>query len=231
MLEVVSGFRNADEGPSTFSNTGAALTEIRAVCEDSNGEIFRERWSDRFCERVCPAGFGVSCNNNAIEQCYRELSFYIDQASIEKGTALLYSGFARGNFNYRLQSVGLNFVGTGIRDCANSDLPSTCYSGGFVPYSLYHRGPYYVRNHYGDDYRAHLFEGVIEHARGLAAERYLSNPISSTDKDLLADFTRGEYQGRPLDGQFTIRVWDEPGVSFSAIEDVQVVLNYQYWTR
>jgi hypothetical protein len=231
MLEVASGASNADEGPSAFSNTGETLTEIRPICEDSDGDVFRERWSERFCDRVCPEGFGVQCEGSSAVQCYRELSFYIDQASIEKGTSLVYSGFARGNFNYRIQSVGLNFVGTSIRNCEDSTLPSTCYSGGFVPYSLYHKGPYYVRNHYGEDYQAHLFEGVMEHARGLAAERYLSNPISSTDRDLLADFTRLEYQGRPLDGQFAIRVWDEPGVDFNAIEDVQVVLNYQYWSR
>jgi hypothetical protein len=34
-----------------------------------------------------------------------------------------------------------------------------------------------------------------------------------------------------MDGTFLIRVWEEPGVDFNAIEDVQVVLKYRYWTR
>jgi hypothetical protein len=28
-----------------------------------------------------------------------------------------------------------------------------------------------------------------------------------------------------------IRVWEEPGLEFEGIEDVQLVLNYRYWTR
>jgi len=76
-----------------------------------------------------------------------------------------------------------------------------------------------------------LFDGVIEHARGLAGERYVSNPISETDRGLLADYTRLEFQGRPMDGTFKLRIWDEPGVDFSQLEDVQVVLRYNYWSR
>ena len=28
-----------------------------------------------------------------------------------------------------------------------------------------------------------------------------------------------------------MRVWEEPGVNFDGIEDVQIVLDYRYWTR
>jgi hypothetical protein len=75
-----------------------------------------------------------------------------------------------------------------------------------------------------------VFDGSIEHARGLALERYITNPISSTDRELLKDYMRAEFAGRPLDGNFTVRVWEEPGVDLEAIEDVQLVLNYRYWT-
>jgi hypothetical protein len=87
-----------------------------------------------------------------------------------------FSGFARGNFNYRIENIGVNFVGTGTRNCGEADLPSTCFSAGFVPYSIQHNGPFFVRNHLGADFEALLFDGRIEHARGLAAERYLTNP-------------------------------------------------------
>ena len=116
------------------------------------------------------------------------------------------------------------------RDCSRVSAGS-CYAGGFIPYSLQHDGPFYVRNHIGGDFEAKIFPGSIEHARGLAAERVVTNPISSADRDLLQDYQRRELRGRPLDGVFTLRVWEEPGVNFAAIEDVQLVLKYRYWTR
>ena len=42
---------------------------------------------------------------------------------------------------------------------------------------------------------------------------------------------RREFQGRPLDGTFVLRVWEEPGMNFDALEDVQLALEYRYWTR
>ena len=71
----------------------------------------------------------------------------------------------------------------------------------------------------------------IENARGLAAERYITNPLSSADKGLLEPYTRQEFQGRPMDGSFSLKIWDAPGLKFDAIKDVQVIVNYRYWTR
>jgi hypothetical protein len=76
-----------------------------------------------------------------------------------------------------------------------------------------------------------LFTGRIENARGLATERYLTGPLSTADRELIIDFTRFELQGRPLNGNFVLRVWDSPGANFNAIDDVQVVPKYRYWTR
>jgi hypothetical protein len=42
---------------------------------------------------------------------------------------------------------------------------------------------------------------------------------------------RTEFQGRPLDGNFAVRVWDDDSANFSAIQDIQIVLKYRYWTR
>lgn len=141
------------------------------------------------------------------------------------------SGFAVGNYNYRINTLALNFVGSGLKDCSTSDLPVTCYSGAFVPYSLYHQGPYVVRDASGNDFQVDLFHGNIEHARGLAAERYITNPMSTADTELLSTYQRLELQGRPLDGTFVVRVWDEDGLQFNALQDIQLVLDYRYWTR
>jgi hypothetical protein len=109
-------------------------------------------------------------------------------------------------------------------------LPTTCNGAAFVPYTLLHNGPFFVRNDAGADFQAFLFNGSIEHARGLASERYLTNPISSTDQGLISSYTRAEFQGRPLDGNFVLRVWEDPSINFEAIQDVQIVFNYRYWT-
>lgn len=215
-----------------YSATGAASTSTLPVCQDTEGDVFRGTQWHRNCLRLCSDGFSSSCEDgNAATYCYQQIEFSINQRDIEAGTILGKSGFARGNFNYRIESIGLNAVGFGVRDCAGSDTPSTCYSAGFLPFSLHHSGPFYVRNHAGEDFKAELFQGRIEHARALAAERYLSNPMSQTDLGLIQPYIRNELQGRPLDGNFAIRIWEEEGINFDAITDVQVVLNYRYWTR
>ena len=96
---------------------------------------------------------------------------------------------------------------------------------------MLHAGPYLVRNATGALYSSPIFPGRIESARGVAAERYFSNPISGADQALMQPYIRNELRGRPLGGSITIRVWDEPGLVFDNIEDVQLILNYRYWTH
>jgi hypothetical protein len=55
--------------------------------------------------------------------------------------------------------------------------------------------------------------------------------MSDSDRSLLEAYRRYELQGRPLDGEFVIRVWDDEGFGFDQVQDVQMVLNYRYWTR
>ena len=48
--------------------------------------------------------------------------------------------------------------------------------------------------------------------------------------ELMSGYMRKELAGRPLDGTFVLRMWEEPGVNLEAVQDVQLVLNYRYWT-
>jgi len=224
-------------GPETelrsFQRTGDDATVQLQVCEDTDGAIFRSAESGiwkRECVRLCDAGFSNNCTDGPVH-CYRKAEFGVSQSAIQNGKIFNFSGFARGNFNYRIDQLALNVVGTGIRDCADSKTPSTCNGGGFLNYSFDHTGPFFVRNFDGGDYRAFLFDGHIEQARALASERYITNPLGSADRSLLSDYERKELQGRPLDGNFAIRIWEDPSVNFDAIQDVQLVLNYSYWTR
>jgi hypothetical protein len=203
------------------------------ACATRDGDAFRFKAWKRRCLQLCSTGYGTLCPEaGEREQCFQEMGFDVNQKAIEMGEQLQQAGFAQGNFNYRIDSVAVNFVGTSVRECSDVHTGSeTCFNSGFVQFSLDHIGPFFVRNHYGGYAQSHLFNASIEHGRGLAAERYISNPIASTDRDLMQDFVRGELQGRPLDGHFNLRIWEHPGVNLNAIEDVQLVLNYRYWTR
>lgn len=220
------------DGPLPFEMTDERRRTDRRTCEDTTGEVFRgSRWH-RGCVHLCPNGFTSDCSPlDAEERCYQEASFSISQGEIESGHVWHNSGFAYGNFNYRIDSIALNFVGTDLRDCSESELPQSCYSGAFVPYTLIHDGPYFVRNYEGEDFEAKLFQGRIEHARGLASERYITNPLADGDRSLLQDYLRTELRGRPLDGAFVVRVWEDGNNVFSRMQDIQVVFNYRYWTR
>jgi hypothetical protein len=46
----------------------------------------------------------------------------------------------------------------------------------------------------------------------------------------MSAYVRSEFRGRPLDGNFALRVWDE-GITIDAIQDVQLYIKYRYWTR
>jgi hypothetical protein len=229
-IDVIAGQTSSAE-PKMFSNTTDVRTSILAVCPDADGSVFRDKKWDRGCTYLCPDGYSSDCRDQSRLACYWETSLHVSQRAIEAGQQFKHSGFARGNFNYRVDSLGLNFVGTALRACDDSEVPDACYGSGFIPFSIIHAGPYFIRNHEGRDYEAKLFTGLIEHARGLATERYITNPMSDSDRSLMTPYLREELQGRPLDGDYVLRVWDEEGVDFDRIEDVQLVLNYRYWTR
>lgn len=220
------------QSPGPYERTTDSLEVLRPFCEDKDGKVFRQSsWKYR-CTKLCTDGFSDNCLDSSLaDRCYWQTTFSLDLRDLEAGRIFAQSGFARGNFNYRIEDIGVNFVGTELRDCSQSPLPSTCNAAGFVTYSLQHLGPLFVRNHTGGDFPVKLFDGNIEHARGLGLERYLTNPLSSTDRELMDPYVRAEFKGRPLDGNFVLRVWDENGVNFSAIEDVQLYLKYRYWTR
>ncbi len=217
--------------PALYVGTSETTKRVMPVCEDLDGETFRARNWKRSCFKLCADGFSNDCGGTAKTRCFRETSFDVSQFAIEQGSIFESSGFARGNFNYRIESVGLNFVGTGTRDCTGAGSSQACFAGASIPFTLIHDGPHFVRNHVGVDFEVSLFPGRIEQARGLAGERYLTNPLSSADQSLIEQVLRSEFKGRPLDGHYTLRVWDDPGVNFEAISDVQIVLNYRYWTR
>jgi len=233
MLERVDSAVVAAGGrPLPYDCNYENATSMLPVCEDLDGIEFQKRAWTKECAVLCPNGFSGGCEPTADNtHCYWKIPFSINQRDIESGRLMANSGFAYGNFNYRIDQIGVNFVGTGVKNCTDSNTPSTCYSAGFVPYSLEHQGPFTITNYEGAEYDMQIFPGRIESAKGLAAERYLTNPMSSADQGLMAEYMRTEWQGRPLDGNYILKVWDTPGLDISAIDDVQFVIKYGYWTR
>jgi hypothetical protein len=229
---------NFNDYPSSFWPTDDDRYSPYGVCEDGDGSVFRaERWSTG-CETYCPANLpdcarSVTDPNKLPKRCYHELKFHLSQADIDEGSLIPQGGFASGNFNYRWEEIAVNVVGTAIKDCSKSELPSACYANNFLQYSLRHDGPFTVRNYLGRSYDAPLYPGRIQQGKALLAERYLTNPLSGADRGLLTDFWDYEFVGRPLEGNYTLRVYDTDGFVWDrgALEDIQLVMHYRYWTR
>ncbi|MCB9592811.1 MAG: hypothetical protein H6719_08765 [Sandaracinaceae bacterium] len=223
--------------PLPFQGSDSTLTSAAGFCEDTTGERFRtDRYWTQGCEYVCPDGFGGTCTagdtpDRSLLRCYHETQFDISIDDIDRGELIPTGGFALGNFNYRFDTFGLNVVGTGVRDCSRSETPSACYASGYIPFSVTHIGPYQVRSHLGELIDVPLFTGNVQFAKALAAERYLTNPLSGADRSLLTDYVRTEFRGRPLDGAYRVRIYDADGFDWERVEDVQLILNYRYWTR
>jgi len=215
--------------PGAYFGTGETNTRVLSACADIDGAVFRSSWSYG-CVRVCPDGYDGDCDDFvATSRCYYQLSIPFDANQIASRLTSTPTGFADGNYNYRVDGLAVNVVGVGVRNCSGGT--PGCFSSGNLAYSLVHRGDFPVTNARGETYYAPLFPGRIESARALLAERYLTNPISSADRALIGDYIRLEFAGRPLAGTVFLRIWDEPGLDFERVEDVQLVLNYRYWTH
>jgi hypothetical protein len=78
--------------------------------------------------------------------------------------------------------------------------------------------------------RTHSGDGSKDSAK-LAGTTWTICRLCSTTTGRASIAARGEFAGRPLDGNFFLRVWDTPNVDFNSIQDVQVLVNYRYWTR
>jgi hypothetical protein len=140
---------------------------------------------------------------------------------------------ARDNYNYRVRNFAINLVGSALLNC--EDVPAyrrdECYRDGNIQYQLRQEGGVSVENHDREIQFFRMEPGVIERARALAAERALTNPLTSEDATLLTPYTRYELWGRPLVGTYRLRIYSRDELDWSRLEDVQVLVEYEYWTR
>lgn len=221
--------------PGEYVATTTAGMARLAVCPDIDGSVFRDRFFGHRCERLCSGGVEEGCGDRGerlqSDRCFWETEFGVDLAQIERGELIPSGAIALGNYNYRHDLVAVNLVGTNVRDCSQSDEPATCYSNAYIPISLIHAGEARIRNHTGDDVSFDFGRGLIEHGKGLASEVVLTNPLGGSAETLLQPYYKEELRGRPLTGQYWLRVWDDAALNWDNVEDIQLVFRYRYWTR
>jgi hypothetical protein len=177
--------------------------------------------------------FTFKCPNDDLDDsdCYYETSFDISLEEIESGVILNNHAIALDNYNYKHASVAVNMVGSNVRDCTMSDSPSSCYSYGYLPYTVLQDGHVSVRNHEMKQMEYTLPVAKINYGKALTAEVVLTNPLSGSQSSLIAPYVNNELRGRPLQGTYTIRIYNVPELMWANVDDIQLMWNYHYWTK
>jgi hypothetical protein len=204
---------------TAYAQTGASRIGVTSKCTADEPQEFRKR-------------FEYKCDASG---CYYELRdlLQLDTQLLQQGYSALTGKVGSGNYNYRLGTVALNLVGTGLLDCAQAGLPS-CYSTGYIEYDLSHEAPNVPIEDYSGKTRCFDFAtGKINGGKALATERVLTLPLSSMDSSLVNQqaISKGELIGRPLSGTYRLRIKESPGLVWQNLEDVQLLVNYEYWSR
>jgi hypothetical protein len=205
--------------PSIYVQTGDTRTVTSFNCTPSDSDM--------------RAAFQHSCDDGGT--CWYDLTtpLVLDTQQLQNGNSPISGKLAPGNFNFRHVDLAVNLVGTGVHDCSNSPTPD-CYGSAYIQYTLTHDGTSAGILDWNGNSRDFDF-GVasINSGKALAAERYITLPISSADQALLGQsgIQHIELRGRPLDGGYTLRIWDSPSLRWDHLQDVQIVLDYLYWSE
>ncbi len=164
--------------------------------------------------------------------CHYDLAtpFTVNTQTMTSNGQPLAGKFATGNFNFRHIDVAVNVVGTGVIDCTSSGSPD-CYGSGFLQYTLIDNGSDVGVLGADGQYRSFDFgTATISRAKALTAERYITTPLGSADQQLVDQGLQVQFRGRPVDGVYGLKIYDTPALHFDKIQDVQIVLNYHYWS-
>jgi len=215
-LERVSA---AGSTPTAYIQTGLTRQYVTSDCENLSAEDFR-------------AAFRYQCQSDGA--CYYELDkpIIVDKRDLGKPTSRFNGKIASGSFNLRHMTMAVNLVGTGIRDCEEGGSMG-CYGSGFTEYTVNHDA--FLTRIVGYKNTAQSFNfgsAAINHGKALTTERYITMPIGNADNSTLAQpgIEKSEFRGRPLDGSYRLRIWDNGQMRWDRLEDVQLVLKYRYWS-
>jgi hypothetical protein len=218
--------------PFPLQETGNSRITSGEYCADEDGHAMRAKHFQRLC--ICENDTGVCApgtEGSDLRHCFWQTTLKLNLEDIENGDIIPSHNIALHNYNYRHEALAVNLVGTDVRDCSQSESPNTCYSNVFVPYTLIHSGKVYVKNHTGDTVSFVMPTARVEYGKGLASESLITNPPSSTHSQLLGEYYKTGLRGRPLQGEYVLRIWDVPELNWNNVEDIQLIWKYRYWTR
>jgi hypothetical protein len=212
-------------GPTKYQATSAAGTSQNLSCASSPAEL-RAKF-----KRKCDATDKVG----APARCYYETrdAFTMNTDSLTINGNSLADIVAADNYNYRHVDFALNLVGAGVRDCDETQTPG-CYASGIVEYDIVHEGNLVPIVGYDREIQRFSFgEGAVRHGKALSAEKYLTLPLTPGDTGLLSatGVTKTELRGRPLDGRYRIRIYENQALRWGRLEDIQLMIRYRYWSR
>jgi hypothetical protein len=203
--------------PTAFIPTGARTTTLSGACNGMTSASFR----DAFVRR---------CDESS---CFYETRYPVAIDPVALQVKANGAKIASRNYNFRHVSVAVNIVGTGARDCRDRG-SLDCYLSGYTEYSLSHSATTAgVVDWYGNVREFNFGVARIDGAKALTAERHISMPMSASDSALISQvgILKTELIGRPLEGLYTLRVYESPALQWARVEDVQLVLRYRYWSR
>ncbi len=206
-------------GATSYESTDSSRNVLQPNCVRGNSAALRDLFEYK-CEDV---------------DCFYELRdpILIAAEELDDGESRFSGKIARGNFNFRHVNVALNVVGTGVLDCSSVGTES-CYGSGYVEYTLDHDAfATSVIDYLGDSREFNFGSATIHRGKALTSERYITLPISSADQALIEQpqTQKPEFRGRPLTGSYRLRIYDSAALAWDQLEDVQVILNYRYWSR
>ncbi|MDY0003655.1 MAG: hypothetical protein RBU30_20315 [Polyangia bacterium] len=162
---------------------------------------------------------------------YFETDFQLTMEEIQAGKIVGQDQIAVGNYNYRVVDLAVNLVGSNVKDCSlDPGAGTACYQNLFIPYDLSQNGAVRLLDYSQSQVLFDMPTARIHYAKALAAERLLTVPLSQTDAALLGPYEKPELRGRPLQGNYTLRIYNVPGLRWENIEDVQIYLKYRYWS-
>jgi hypothetical protein len=134
-------------------------------------------------------------------------------------------------YNGRWGLLAVNFIGTGVIDCAKAGDPYACYSQAFVRYDLSHVGPAQITDYDGIWRMLGVPIGRIEGAKGLAAEKWLDPLKDGWQTSYVSAVARSELELRPLGGAYELEFEVRPEVNLDRLERVQLLVGSTYWVK
>lgn len=210
----------------------ASSTGQPSAYEETNGSHFVTGLDCPLSDSDFRSAFVHNCDPNG--NCHYDLAapMIIDTSALTGNTGLG-AKLAPGNYNYRHIDLAVNLVGTNVHNCAGDANPN-CYGSSYIQYTLQHDATAASIVGYDGNPRAFDFGvGSINYGKALAIEQYLTVPLSSSDQGLITQpgIQHVELGGRPLDGNYSLRIWDSPDLNWNALQDVQLILDYEYWSQ